>query len=543
MRGRHKESAGIERMTALLAIPIIAFLASLALTPAVRRCARRFHLVDHPDGHRKIHDAPIPLGGGVAVLVATLIAVAAVLFIQFPLIDNPWKTALLENKAELLGLLAAATVLCAVGLVDDRKGLRGRQKVLGQLCAVGILVSSGLVIRSIAIFGWQVDLGPLSIPFTVFWLLGAINSLNLIDGIDGLATSVGIILTLTIAAMAFFNGHVAQAIIALSLAGSLAGFLVYNFPPASIFLGDAGSMVIGLAAGSLAISSSLKGPATVALAAPIAIWAIPIFDSGAAILRRKLTGRSIYTCDRGHLHHCLQRRGLSNRQTVGWVSVFCGCTAAGALISVYSKSESYALLSVVAVVGTLVVTKVFGYTEFLLLTSRLKAVGASFFLPLRGTNGSVRQACVRLQGSRQWEGLWIDLTDSAERLNLNSIRLDVNVPSLHEVFHASWDRVDRVETAELWRTEVPLFVRDKVVGRVEITGTRQNGSVSQWLSQLSEVLQSLESRVVTLAQEDGAVHETNHGVATSPQYGGALRVGASSMVSNSPHASSSAPTA
>ena len=529
-------------MTTLLAIPIVAFLASLVLTPAVRWCARRFHLVDRPDGHRKIHDAPIPLGGGVAVFVAALIAVAAALLIQSPLIDNPWQTSLLEYKTEFLGLLAAAVVLCAVGLADDRKGLRGRQKVLGQLCSVGILVSSGLVIRSIAIFGWQVDLGPLSIPFTVFWLLGAINSLNLIDGIDGLATSVGIILTLTIAAVAFVNGHAAQAILALSLAGSLAGFLIYNFPPASIFLGDAGSMVIGLIAGSLAISSSLKGPATVALAVPIAIWAIPIFDSGAAILRRKLTGRSIYTCDRGHLHHCLQRRGMSHRQTVGWVSVFCGCTAAGALISVYSKSELYALLSIVAVGTTLVVTKVFGYSEFLLLTSRLKAVGASFFLPL-GTNGSVRQGYVRLQGSRQWEVLWIALTDSAERLNLNSIRLDVNVPALHEGFHASWDRVDGVEAAELWRTEVPLFVRDKAVGRVEITGTRQNGSVSQWLSQLSEVLQSLESHVVTLAQEDGAVHETNHGVATSPQYGGALRAGASSMVSNSQHASSSTPTA
>ena len=203
MRGRHEESAGIERMTTLLAIPIVAFLASLVLTPAMRWCARRFHLVDRPDGHRKIHDTPIPLGGGVAVFVAALIAVAAALLIQSPLIANPWQASLLENKTELLGLLAAAGVLCAVGLADDRKGLRGRQKVLGQLCAVGILVSSGLVIRSIAVFGWQLDLGPLSIPFTIFWLLGAINSLNLIDGIDGLATSVGIILTLTIAAMAF----------------------------------------------------------------------------------------------------------------------------------------------------------------------------------------------------------------------------------------------------------------------------------------------------------------------------------------------------
>ena len=526
-------------MTSLLAITAFAFVASLALTPGVKWSARKIQLIDRPDGHRKMHRESTPLGGGVAVYLAALASVLAVVLVR-----NPWQSSLLENNTEFLGLLAASALLCAVGLADDRIGLRGRQKVLGQLCAAGILVTAGLVIRSIAIFGWQIDLGIMAIPFTLFWLLGAINALNLLDGIDGLATSVGMILLFTIAAMAFFNGHEAQAIVALSLAGSLGGFLVYNFPPASIFLGDAGSMVIGLVAGTLAISSSIKGPATVALAAPIAIWAIPIFDSGAAVLRRKLTGRSIFACDRGHLHHCLQRLGLSSRQTLAWVAISCGCTAAGALISVYSKSELYALLSIAAVGSTLVATKVFGYAEFLLLGSRLKALAASF-LGAPGTNApNVREACVRLQGSRKWEDLWIELTDSAERLNLKSIRLDVNLPALHESYHASWECDYQGQAVDLWRTEIPLFLQDIAVGRVEIAGVRQDGLVSQCMSELADVIQSVESRVVSLAREDGGVVlEKNHGVATSPQFGGALRAGASSMVNPSPHASSSAPIA
>lgn len=526
-------------MTSLLAITVLAFLASLTLTPVVRAVSRKYCLVDRPDGYRKIHSQTVPLGGGVAVFLAAALAVAAASFVP-----NDWRQSLLESRREFFGLLAGSMVLCGVGLADDRRSLRGRQKVLGQVCAAGILIASGLIIHSIAVFGWQIELGPLSVPFTLFWLLGAINALNLIDGIDGLATSVGIILTFTIAAMAFFNQHAGQAAVALALAGSLAGFLFYNFPPASIFLGDAGSMVIGFVAGTLAISSSLKGPATVALAAPVAIWAIPILDSSVAILRRKLTGRSIYACDRGHIHHCLLRRGMSSRQTVGWVAAFCGCTAAGALISVYSKSESYALLSVAAVAGTLVVTRVFGYAELLLLMARLKSLGVSFFQPPGGSNGHVRSCCVRLQGSRKWEDLWTALTESAERLNVHSLRLDVNLPALHEGYHASWVRTTGTEPVELWRTEVPLFVEEMTVGRVEITGARQNGSVSACIGQLAEVLQSLESRVVTLAQKPSeSVAETNHGVAVSPQFGGALRAAASSMVSNSSHASLSEPDA
>ena len=196
-------------------------------------------------------------------------------------------------------------VIVVVGLVDDRIKLRGRLKLIGQFAAALVLVAGGLVIQRIGIFGQQIDLGLLSIPFTLFWLVGAVNAVNLLDGIDGLATMLGFILVATIAGMAALVGQTQVFVIAVVFAGSLLGFLRYNFPPATIFLGDAGSMLIGLVVGALAISGSLKGPGTVLLAAPLAVWTIPIFDSVAAILRRKLSGRSIYTTDRGHIHHRL----------------------------------------------------------------------------------------------------------------------------------------------------------------------------------------------------------------------------------------------
>ena len=276
--------------------------------------------------------------------------------------------------AFLLTFSVAACVICLLGLVDDTMQLRGRQKLVGQILAAGILVAGGLDIERIKFFGWTLELGFLATPFSILWLVAAINALNLIDGADGLATSVGLVLSVALAGMALLADHPTDAVLAMALVGALAGFLVYNLPPASIFLGDAGSMLIGLILGALAIRSSLKGPATVALAAPTAIWAIPALDVAMAILRRKLTGRSIYTTDRGHLHHHLLKRGYGGLGTIAFIGGLCGCTALGAVVSVYQKNEMLAIGSVLAVGGILVATRVFGHQECLLLVQSGEAI-------------------------------------------------------------------------------------------------------------------------------------------------------------------------
>ena len=166
---------------------------------------------------------------------------------------------------------------------------------------------------------------------TIIWILGAINSLNLIDGADGWAGSIGTIFSITLGLIALINHHYVDAVIAFAIAGALLGFLRYNFPPASIYLGDAGSMVIGLVLGTLALRCSIKQAATVAFAAPLALWAIPLFDSAAAVMRRKLTGRSIYATDRGHIHHRLLTSGLSSTGVLTFIIVLCIITSFGVL--------------------------------------------------------------------------------------------------------------------------------------------------------------------------------------------------------------------
>jgi UDP-GlcNAc:undecaprenyl-phosphate GlcNAc-1-phosphate transferase len=235
--------------------------------------AARFGPVDCPDGTRKIHGKETPVAGGIALLMSLFGTLLVSLWAPGP--ANGWFA---QQGLFLPGLLLASLVIGIVGLVDDSRGLRARHKLLGQLCAVAIVMASGLTARSIQLFDWHLELGLLALPFTAFWLLATINSLNLLDGMDGLLSCVGLIISLAMAAMAILGNQWVAASVAAALAGALLGFLRYNFPPASIFLGDSGSMLIGLIVGAVALRGSLKGPATVALAAPLAILAIPEFD-------------------------------------------------------------------------------------------------------------------------------------------------------------------------------------------------------------------------------------------------------------------------
>lgn len=475
-------------MTTLLTILGLSLLASLCLTPVARHFARRFGLVDHPDGRRKIHARETPVAGGLALFVSATFAVGLGVGIA-----NPLQSQLIAHSRTLLGLLGAGAIICVVGVIDDYGKLRGRHKLLGQIFAALIVIGSGMVVRNVRFFDWHVELGLLAIPFTLLWLLGAINSLNLIDGMDGLLSSVGLIILLGLSAMAVIGGQWAAACVAVALAGALLGFLRYNFPPATIFLGDSGSMLIGLVVGTLAIESALKGPATVALAAPLAVLAVPFFDTFAAIVRRKLTGRSIYTTDRGHLHHCLLRRGLSNRRALFAIAFFCTMTVLGALASVAFQNELLAVLTALVVFGILIVSRLFGYAEFLLIKERLAALAVSFMY--RGDHGRTHQTAVRLQGTADWQALWQALATCAEQLPLKSLRLDVNAPFLHEGYHASWDRFGgAAEDNTLWRAEIPLTATNgQLVGRLEMVGFPSQEPIWSQMAALLRVVEEFDT--------------------------------------------------
>ncbi|MCU0484366.1 MAG: undecaprenyl/decaprenyl-phosphate alpha-N-acetylglucosaminyl 1-phosphate transferase [Chloroflexi bacterium] len=329
----------------LVAVFAAAALLSLVLTPVVRRLARRFDLVDQP-GARRVHSSPIPRGGGLAV-AAAFIAVAGVSLAVAP-VGDLFDTSTLSSR-QVVALLGGGALGAVLGTIDDWFDLRARWQLAGQVALAAFAVSLGITVEALANpFGpGTIELGGLfGVAFTVVWILGMINSINFIDGLDGLSSGIALIAAVTLAIISL-TGPVVQpeiAVLCVALAGALAGFLRWNFHPASIFVGTSGVMFVGY---TLALLSIL-GTAKVAVA--LLVLGVPIIDTFWIIVRRLAAGRSPFSPDRGHIHHRLLDLGLSHVQTV--LLIYGLCAALGILSLVLSGSgQLYAFLGALVVFG------------------------------------------------------------------------------------------------------------------------------------------------------------------------------------------------
>ena len=469
---------------------------ALLIAPLMAVLARRLGVVDRPDGHRKLHASAVPLTGGPTILLSVFAAMLVAKW-SFPGLLGPDDGSL----RFLLCLGGASCLIVFVGLLDDRFGLRGRQKLAGQFLAALVMVPSGIMIQRVELFGYPLEFGDVAPFVTLFWILGAINALNLIDGVDGLASTTGIILSLSVAAVTFIlGGHSDGLFISLALAGSLCGFLVYNFPPARMFLGDSGSMLIGLILGCVALKCSVKQYAAVALIMPTAIWAIPIFDVAMAIVRRRLTGRSIYATDRGHLHHCLVRQGHTGVRLLVVVGFLCSVTGVGAVAGAAFGSDILAVIGVATALSLLIITRSFGHAELNLLTNRVRRYAGSLLKKAADPRPLLHDEQVRLHGEARWDELWSTLTSFAEEFEMDRVELLVNLPMLGEEYHATWQTRSAVEHHEAWRSEIPLLIDGLRVGHIKVAGGVGSGSLCEWMSELISGLRPFEEHLVSLIQ-------------------------------------------
>ena len=243
------------------------------------------------------------------------------------------------------------------------------------------------------------------------------------------------------------------------------------------------------------------------LAAALAVLTIPIFDTTAAIIRRKLTGRSIYTCDRGHLHHRLLDRLGSHLPVLGWVGLACGVTSVAALVSVFFKNDLVAVVTCVAVVGIFIVADLFGRPELLLLLSRLRSTLVSLIPWPARRSGSPPQAAHRIQGSQRWEVLWEMITETAENLSLARVCLDINMPVIHERFNAVWGHSDD-EEEHWWQVEIPLVLANQYVGRLTVASGQNGQSPRQDIEQLLGLFEELEWQLSELFGDQVPVKTT-----------------------------------
>ncbi|AIF53812.1 glycosyltransferase family 4 protein [Pelosinus sp. UFO1] len=317
---------------------IVAFTVALAVayfvTPRVKDLAIKVGALDAPDA-RKVHTRPIPRMGGLAIYAAFVLAVLASMYVS----------------REIMGLLVGGTVILIVGIIDDLKPLPARVKLLGQIVAASVLVMFDIRIEWLTNpFGDMLYVEYLSIPLTILWVVGLTNTVNLIDGLDGLAAGVSTIASVTILLVALQQNFWTVAVLTAALAGSALGFLQHNFNPAKIFMGDTGSMFLGYMLAAISILGAVKSAATIALIVPIVALGLPILDTAFAIIRRYMSGRPIFKPDKGHLHHRLLEMGLTQKQAVLLMYVISGCLGLSA-IALTEVNKSLGAFIVIALLG------------------------------------------------------------------------------------------------------------------------------------------------------------------------------------------------
>ena len=322
---------------------------SLAATPIVARYAHRFGMVDRPEA-RRVNKQAIARGGGIAIMLGFVIVSAALIFansiIGMHFVDQPQ----IVKRPQILALLGGAVLAVGIGFLDDWFQLRARWQFLGQFLLAGVAVALGVAAAGLndpfALGGTLPTPGLIGAAVAFLWIVGMINSINFIDGLDGLSSGIALIAALTLGIISLTANPVEPyvAMFCFALAGALAGFLRWNFHPASIFAGTSGIMLVGY---SLAVLSIL-GTAKVAVAA--LVLGVPIIDTFWIIVRRLSARKSPFAPDRGHIHHRLLDLGLSHRGTVLLIYVFCILLAVLSLV-LSVTNQMYAFLGLVVLFG------------------------------------------------------------------------------------------------------------------------------------------------------------------------------------------------
>ncbi len=468
----------------------ISLATAMVLTPMARHAARRLGVLDCPDGRRKLHAQPVPLWGRVAVYLSFTLGLGAAHLVlpQVP----PGFTSLASV------LISAAGYVCLLGCCDDSWNLSARFKLALQIVSVLPIVAAGYWVDHLVVFGTSISLGPLGIALTVAWLVGCINALNLLDGMDGLASAVGLSTAVMLAVIAGTMGHHHVALVAVALAGALCGFLVFNLPPASIYLGDSGSMVIGLLVGMLGIQGSLKTTATLSLAVPATVLAIPMLDTALAILRRRLTGRSIAAPDRGHIHHRLLERGLTTWQALCVISALCLTCGAAATAATIFRNDALAWIVVLTVLVLLVRLRAFGHFEVALLKVRIAQLLQGVVQRLLGVPGE--RAVDRLSET-SFERLWHVLL--AELRLWNVQQLDVRTGDLdgYRGHHGWRGAAPPAPAAAHWTLTLTLGQLDAAFCQLTVTLPDPPMDDPLFLIRLARILRRFASRWAAAPRE------------------------------------------
>jgi UDP-GlcNAc:undecaprenyl-phosphate/decaprenyl-phosphate GlcNAc-1-phosphate transferase len=402
----------------------MSFVLCLALTPVFRGLFKVFDIVDKPDQLRKTHQGSIPRAGGMAIAASYFGAIGLALVVL------PQGSRLMSHHADVfVGLVPAIALVFLTGLVDDICGLKPKTKLAAQLLAASWACWGGVRITAIndhAVASWW------AIPLTVFWLIACTNAINLIDGLDGLASGVALFATLAALSAAVVQGNIGLILATAPLAGCLVGFLRYNFNPASVFLGDSGSLTIGFLLGCFAVIWSQKAATLIGMAAPLIALSVPLIDVSLSVSRRFISNRSIFVADRGHIHHRLLARGLHPRRAALLLYGVCGAAGVVAVLLGFVGQPLGVGLMILASAFVCFGIWQLKYAEFEI--ARQLFVSGRFRRAVEEEIG-MRRLQEGLSATRSLEDCWALICRVSRDMNFHSVTLHSAAGVFHERFN------------------------------------------------------------------------------------------------------------
>ena len=485
---------------------VIAVTIGFAATLVVRAVARRAGVVDRADGFRKTQKDAIPLLGGVAVFVAFWGSMLACRGVS-------WRSglAIFLGNGDTWFMLGGAAAVLLLGLIDDVWGLRARWKLLGTFLVSLAMYAWGYRIGAIGNpFGEAIELGWLALPVTVFWFMGCMHALNLIDGLDGLATGVTIFAAATVFLAGMMFGNAGASFLAAALAGSCLGFLLLNFHPASIYLGDCGSLLLGFLLACIGLRGAQKSQMVVALLIPVIAFGLPIMDTSLAVLRRWLKSVPFVYSDRQHIHHKLLEMGLSHRGALLVMYAGCVVLAAFALLMTAEKSLGGAGVLLVLGVATFMTVRVFGRHELMLLKDRFTGhfEGRRRLTRCRAA-GYVASASMRQ--AETVDGVWQLFATAAQRMELERAEMallarDGSGRQAQQFYLWADDGNGRGlhDDDILWSGVFPLHIDGARLGNLRVTKATNGHSLGPEIAETLELLSK--ALAINVARVQNATH-------------------------------------
>jgi UDP-GlcNAc:undecaprenyl-phosphate GlcNAc-1-phosphate transferase len=468
-------------MRTYLALFVLAVLFTLLLTPMVRALGRRWRAYGKAQDGR---DRPqIPRLGGLAIFLAALAVWGALL-----LIPNDVRARFLLEWRALLTVLVPGMLVLLAGVYDDLVGATPRQKLLVEALAAGLVWWWGFRITHLPILGYHFNSLLLSLALTVFWIVAVTNSLNLIDGLDGLASGIAFFVTLSVFAVSLIQLNHFVCILAITLAGALLGFLRFNFAPASIFLGDSGSLFLGFVLASLAIHTSQKSSTLIAIVVPFVAFGLPLMDTSLSVVRRFLGGRPLFQADHDHIHHRLLQSRLTLRVAVLGLYGMAALFSLGSLVILQSIGSLVALVAVLAGASAWFLMANVRYEELselnVYVARAVKSQGA-----VMANQILIRKASKQLEEAESLERSWAILTGTLEALDFDGVACRLSVwpygptPSLPE-----WSRFGEESSEDRWQVSIPLRAGGKILGELCLYRELAKGRL---LFQFSSLLDTL----------------------------------------------------